>query len=188
MIFKRLVLLMISAALACCAYMLFEIAGTIQPSQAAAPAAPAVEPLAPIEPCQLAPAFPDAIFAYCDLIHKYASAINVDPNLLAAIILQESGGNANIISHSGAVGLMQVMPNDGIAATFQCVNGPCFAARPGTNELLDPEFNISYGANLLGSLITRTGSLREALRAYGPMDVGYYYADIILQIYSDYSG
>jgi len=44
--------------------------------------------------------------------------------LIAAVILQESGGDPSAYSSSGAVGLMQVMPRDGIAAEFMCVNGP----------------------------------------------------------------
>lgn len=97
-------------------------------------------------------------------------------------MLQESGGQADVISDSGAVGLMQVMPRDGIAAFFECINGPCFASRPTTQELLDPEYNIDYGVKMLAGLIDRLGSTREALKAYGPMDVGYSYADKVLAI------
>ena len=81
---------------------------------------------------------------------------------------------------------MQVMPRDGIAASFECINGPCFASRPTIEELLDPGFNIQYGTHMLAGLITRLGSLREALKAYGPMDVGYHYADNVLSIYENY--
>lgn len=49
-------------------------------------------------------------------------------------------------------------------------------------ELYDPEFNIAYGTKMLSGLISYYGDLREALKAYGPKDVGYYYADIILNI------
>ena len=98
-------------------------------------------------------------------------------------MLMESGGNPLAYSRSGAVGLMQVMPRDGIAASFQCVNGPCFASRPTIAELQDPEFNVEYGTRMLAGLFARLGSLREALHAYGPMDVGYTYADRILAVF-----
>lgn len=98
-------------------------------------------------------------------------------------MLQESAGKADAYSKSGAVGLMQVMPRDGKAATFMCINGPCFADRPSSQELFDPEFNIAYGTRMLADLIRRFGNVRDALKAYGPKDVGYYYADIVLNIH-----
>jgi soluble lytic murein transglycosylase-like protein len=80
------------------------------------------------------------------------------------------------------------MPRDGIAKNFQCPNGPCFAKRPTIAQLKDPEFNIQFGARMLANLAHRNGSLREALKAYGPMDVGYSYADKVLRIYEEYGG
>ena len=102
-------------------------------------------------------------------------------------MLQESGGDQAAISHSGAVGLMQVMPRDGLAAEFMCVNGPCFAARPTTEELQDPAFNVAYGSRMLADLHIKHGSYREALFKYGPMDMGYRYADIVLNIWESYN-
>jgi soluble lytic murein transglycosylase-like protein len=78
------------------------------------------------------------------------------------------------------------MPRDGIAASFDCINGPCFANRPTIEELQDPSFNIEYGTHMLAGLIARLGNLREALKAYGPMDVDYRYADTVLAIYENY--
>src|SRR4030042_807858 len=85
-----------------------------------------------------------------------------------------------------AVGLMQVMPRDGIAAAFECINGPCFASRPTIEELQDPSFNIEYGSQMLAGLIGRLGNMREALKSYGPMDVDYRYADTVLAIFENY--
>lgn len=121
---------------------------------------------------------------WCDLINTYAGKYNIDPYLVAAVMTQESGGQSDIISASGAVGLMQVMPNDGVASSFMCANGPCFAARPSTQELMDPEFNINFGVKFLAGLVGKYGSIRDALAAYGPYNVGYYYADKVLSIYS----
>jgi soluble lytic murein transglycosylase-like protein len=123
---------------------------------------------------------------WCDLIHKYANPVGLDDNLIAAVMWQESGGNPKAYSKSGAVGLMQVMPRDGLAAAFQCKTGPCFANRPSMDQLYDPEFNISYGVRMLAGLLEKNGTMREALQAYGPMDVGYYYADKVLKIFQDY--
>ena len=102
-------------------------------------------------------------------------------------MLQESGGDPQAYSSSGAVGLMQVMPNDGLAAGFLCSGGPCFANRPSIEELQDPEFNIDYGTRMLASLVDKYGDVQDALKAYGPANVDYCYADKVLAIYSNYS-
>ena len=133
--------------------------------------------------CLLNQNYPQSILRWCDFITKYAEQYKLPPNLIAAVMWQESGGKPQAYSKSGAVGLMQVMPRDGIAASFKCVNGPCFSNRPTIAELEDPEFNIEYGASMLARLISRHGNLRAALKAYGPMDVGYTYADKVLHIY-----
>ncbi len=134
--------------------------------------------------CSISSAFPQSVLQWCDLIERHAADQGLDPELVAALIIQESGGNPNAYSHSGAVGLMQVMPRDGIAASFMCINGPCFGSRPSSAELYDPEFNISYGTRMLAGLVQKRGSVRDGLLAYGPANVGYYYADKVLAIYA----
>jgi soluble lytic murein transglycosylase-like protein len=136
--------------------------------------------------CALPQRYPDSIRQWCDWIERYAAEVGLEPRLVAAVMLQESGGKADAYSHSGAVGLMQVMPRDGLAAEFMCNGRPCFSSRPSMDELFDPEYNISYGTRMLASLVSRHGSVREALRAYGPMDMGYRYADLVLSIYENY--
>lgn len=131
----------------------------------------------------LSSAYPPAILQWKSNIEKAAEIYHLDSNLIAAVILQESGGQSDAYSSSGAVGLMQVMPHDGIAASFMCGNQPCFADRPSISDLNDPDFNIQYGSQLLRSLIDHHQSLREALKAYGPMDMNYHYADLVLSIY-----
>ena len=130
--------------------------------------------------CTISSSYPDSVRQWCPWIEQYAQENGIDPNLISAVMLNESAGKPDAYSKSGAVGLMQVMPRDGKAANFQCKNGPCFATRPSMEELFDPEYNVAYGANMLAELIQHYGNVREALRAYGPMDVGYYYADLVL--------
>lgn len=136
--------------------------------------------------CRVSASFPQSILQWCEWITHYADLRGLSPDLIAALIWQESGGDHLAYSKSGAVGLMQVMPSDGLAASFNCVNGPCFASRPSTVELQDPEFNIAFGTKYLAQQLSRTGDLRAALKAYGPMNVGYYYADKVLGIYETY--
>ncbi len=136
--------------------------------------------------CALSTSYPDSIRQWCSLIETQAHKYSLDPGLIAAVMLQESGGNPNAYSQSGAVGLMQVMPSDGLAAEFTCNGNPCFASRPTIAELSDPEFNISYGVRMLAGLIQKYGNLRDALKSYGPINYGYRYADLVLQIFQSY--
>ncbi len=136
--------------------------------------------------CKVSSLFPEDVRQWCMLITAYAEKHSLSPDLIAALIWLESGGDEVAYSHSGAVGLMQVMPRDGPAASFMCANGPCFSDRPTIKELKDPEFNIAFGTRYLARLLQRNGNLREALRYYGPMDAGYSYADKVLGIYQKY--
>ncbi len=138
------------------------------------------------EGCLVSQEFPESVRQWCSLITRYAGEHGLPADLVAAVIWQESGGKPQAISRSGAVGLMQIMPRDGIAATFMCINGPCFSGRPSSDQLRDPEFNVQYGTRMLARLLERNGSLRDALKAYGPMDRGYSYADRVLSLYRQY--
>jgi soluble lytic murein transglycosylase-like protein len=161
-------------------------ANTPTKALAAAEEKPAVKKNKSNRPCRVSSNYPESIRQWCGLITAKADETGLAPDLIAALIWQESGGDPQAYSKSGAVGLMQVMPRDGLAASFTCANGPCFASRPTIDELKDPEYNVDYGTGMLAGLVKRSGSLREALKAYGPMDVGYYYADKVLTIYRQY--
>jgi soluble lytic murein transglycosylase-like protein len=150
-------------------------------------AQPATPQDAPVSgDCQVSPAFPERVRQWCGVITRMAQAEGLPADLIAAVIWQESGGDPQAISRSGAVGLMQVMPRDGTAASFTCVNGPCFSGRPHSGQLRDPEFNVEYGTQMLAKLFERHGNLRDALKAYGPLDRGYTYADKVLALYRQY--
>lgn len=140
----------------------------------------------PTNECLISLNYPQSIQQWCSMIVIEANKFELDPNLIAAVMLQESGGDPYAYSTSGAVGLMQIMPRDGIAEKFMCINGPCFTNRPSSEELYNPQFNIEYGSRMLSNLFSRNGDWREALKSYGPMDVGYSYADIVLSIYHNY--
>ena len=132
--------------------------------------------------CTVSQRYPDSVLQWCELIEINSRNNGLDPNLISAMMLQESNGQPDAYSKSGAVGLMQVMPRDGLASKFMCVNGPCFSDRPSMEELFDPEYNVAYGTRMLAELVQHYGDVRTALKAYGPKDVGFYYADLVLGI------
>ena len=136
--------------------------------------------------CSVSARYPNSVLQWCGVIERYADENGLEPNLVAAVILRESNGQPDAYSKSGAVGLMQVMPKDGLASRFNCKGGPCFANRPSMKHLFDPQYNVAYGCRMLAQLAQQKGSMREALKAYGPMDVGYYYADMVLDTYGRY--
>lgn len=91
---------------------------------------------------------------YDAAISRAAGAARIQPELVRAVIVVESGFNPRAISRRGAVGLMQLLP-----AT---------ARRYGAFNAFDPEQNIYAGAYYLAELIARYGSdkLELVLAAY----------------------
>ena len=92
----------------------------------------------------------------------------------------ESGGKPDVVSKSGAVGLMQIMAKD-----TSSVMPYLFVNRPMSSELKNPAFNILWGVDYLATLYHHWGeSWREALHHYGPIGIGYDYADFVLNLYA----
>jgi hypothetical protein len=100
-------------------------------------------------------------------IDEAAASTGLPPELIAAVIYHESGGNARAMSRTGARGLMQLMPRT--ARGF------------GVTDPFDPRQNIMAGARYLrGQLDRFGGNLALALAAYnaGPRNVYKYDRDI----------
>ena len=86
-------------------------------------------------------------------IHRTARDNGLDPSLVLAVVLEESGGNPEAVSPRGAVGLMQLMP-----AT---------AREVGVEDIFDPAQNLRGGTRYLAQMIKRhDGNLPLALAAY----------------------
>lgn len=97
---------------------------------------------------------------YEDWIKKYSAKYQVDPALVAAVILQESRFNPDSVSSMGAQGLMQFMP--GTAATMAKETG-----RWPKYDIFDPETSIEFGAAHLRDLLVKyNGNVDLALYAY----------------------
>ncbi|MGH8264384.1 MAG: lytic transglycosylase domain-containing protein [Steroidobacterales bacterium] len=87
------------------------------------------------------------------IIENAASAAALEPALLRAVIVVESGFNARALSKRGAAGLMQLMPET--------------ARRYGASDRFDPKQNIHAGARYLKTLIKRyDNDIQLALAAY----------------------
>jgi len=90
---------------------------------------------------------------YDSIIEQAAVSAALEPNLLRAVIVVESGFNSRAVSKRGAVGLMQLMP-----AT---------ASRYGVSNPYDARQNVHGGARYLKFLIDHFGhDVRLALAAY----------------------
>ena len=99
--------------------------------------------------------------AYEQIVRGHARHYRLDPALLAAVIYQESKFRSSARSHSGAIGLMQLLPDtaEGIAAR---TGGSRFVV----SDLYVPELNVRYGAWYLRHLLDKYGDERTALAAY----------------------
>jgi soluble lytic murein transglycosylase-like protein len=101
--------------------------------------------------------WPPSVARWEPLIVRYGRHYGIDPDLLAAVMTVESGGDPNAVSYAGAVGLMQVMPYDPAK----------FPQRPAAASLYDPDNNLAWGGRILASeLEWASGDLALALGAY----------------------
>lgn len=78
---------------------------------------------------------------YWDIIRAEAERRGLEPYLVASIIRQESGFEPTVVSNAGAVGLMQIMPQE--AARIASAAGIEDTTR---ERLFDPDQNIAIGA------------------------------------------
>jgi soluble lytic murein transglycosylase-like protein len=123
--------------------------------------------------------------AYNRIINKKSDKYRIESSLLKAVIKVESNWNSKAVSHAGAMGLMQLMPE---TAKDLKITNP-----------FNPEDNIDGGARYLRYLLDRfNGNLSYALAAYnaGPTRVKRYrgippiketqqYVKRVLSIYND---
>ncbi|UKS45601.1 lytic transglycosylase domain-containing protein [Klebsiella michiganensis] len=90
---------------------------------------------------------------YDDILNAAGKKHGIDPRLLKAVMMQESGGNPNIISDADALGLMQLIPSNLKAL--------------GITNWRDPNQNIDGGASILAENLQKAGGdISLALRYY----------------------
>jgi soluble lytic murein transglycosylase len=98
---------------------------------------------------------------YEQIVRGHAHNYSLDPALLAAVIYQESKFKATARSTSGAIGLMQLLPDTAKGIALH-TGGTAFRVE----DLYDPEINVRYGAWYLRHLLLKYGDERTALAAY----------------------
>ena len=99
--------------------------------------------------------------AYETIIRGHARNYDLEPALLAAVIYQESKFDTRARSASGAIGLMQLLPD-----TARGIAVHTGGSRFRVDDLYDPEINVRYGAWYLRHLLDKYGDERTALAAY----------------------
>ncbi|MHB1276502.1 MAG: tetratricopeptide repeat protein, partial [Candidatus Humimicrobiaceae bacterium] len=119
-------------------------------------------------------------YAYKDLVLKYCTEYNVEPDFLLAIIREESRFKADAGSHAGAQGLMQIMP----------ATGKSIAGQIGINFsesiLHDPETSITMGSYYISQMLSNfennkyyalgaynggPGAMQRWISKYGGLDI-----------------
>jgi len=95
---------------------------------------------------------------YKSLVLKYATQYQVPPEMIYAVIREESRFQASIISRANAIGLMQLMPGTGkeVATKLKVKN----------YSLINPEDNIAFGTYYLKFLERYTDEYPMLLAAY----------------------
>ena len=130
--------------------------------------------------------FPDTRFD--PIITQAARQHQVDPALIKAIIMAESGYNPDALSKKGAQGLMQLMPNT--------------AKWLGVKDSFNPEYNIHGGVKYFKRLLVQfDGDVELALAAYNagskrvrqyngvpPFTATRYYITKVFKYYEYYKG
>lgn len=108
-----------------------------------------------------------------EMIDDIAVRSGVDPNIVKAIIKEESGGNPNAVGDNGeSIGLMQIQPKHHQKRMEEL----------GIVSLFDPQENVILGCSILSDLYDKYGNYEDALSVYnsGNTEDGKAYAEKIL--------
>jgi soluble lytic murein transglycosylase len=99
--------------------------------------------------------------AFRDQIAKVAHKSAISPDLLQALMREESALDPKALSSTGALGLTQVMP-----ATARSIAHRLNLRGYQTAQLFDPDTNIRIGGTYLGELLQRFGHPALAFASY----------------------
>ncbi|HEV7164772.1 MAG TPA: transglycosylase SLT domain-containing protein [Gammaproteobacteria bacterium] len=116
---------------------------------------------------------PDERLKLLKMIHSEANRAQLPPQLVLALIQVESKFDPYAVSHSGAVGLMQIMP------FWLKLIGRA------DDSLVHAKTNLRMGCTILKYYLGKShGDIREALQRYNGATVGIDYSDSVLKALS----
>jgi len=99
---------------------------------------------------------------YQSSVDHWSREYKIDQNLMCAMIMTESGWNANAASGAGAVGMTQFIPSTAVAVAKRLGVSPF-----SPNDLKkNPDLAIRFGAYYLSDAIKRYGDVKKALISY----------------------
>ncbi|ARP49959.1 hypothetical protein B6259_03090 [Ruminococcaceae bacterium CPB6] len=103
---------------------------------------------------------------YAEYVEKEASNYHLESALIYAVIKQESNFDPKAVSSTGAIGLMQLMPD-----TFSWLSEDDGTASSGgkiytQEDLYNPQINIHFGCKYLSILLKKYPNRTTALAAY----------------------
>jgi soluble lytic murein transglycosylase len=95
--------------------------------------------------------------AFRELIEKHCATAQVEPDLLQALMREESALDPKALSWAGALGLTQLMPG----TAKQVARKHKISARITPERLLEPDLNIRLGALNLGELLQQFKGVKQ---------------------------
>jgi len=125
---------------------------------------------------------PDLSDQYSAMMNMAGTAFNLDPNFIKSVMMAESAGQAGAVSPKGALGLMQIMPQNideflaKVIAKVPAI-GERAAQFPSKDiAAMDPLINIMMGAMYLRENFNKqgAGNIEDTLASYnmGPAKFG----------------
>jgi soluble lytic murein transglycosylase-like protein len=110
------------------------------------------------------------------IFDEVAAEEGIDPGLLKAVAYLESGWQQGVVSHQGAVGVMQILPSTGVWLEDEIFGFDL-------NIEASPTDNVRAGARYLRILMDITGDQDQAIAAYyqgyGTLSLGVIYEDTV---------
>jgi len=111
----------------------------------------------------LFPAFEKNVYyplKYSEYVEKYCNEYEVEKTLCYSMMKSESGFNKNVVSNSGAIGLMQITLPTGVFIAEK------LGETVSESDLKNPETNIKYGLYYVNYLQKKFPGKYEMLAAY----------------------
>lgn len=99
---------------------------------------------------------------YESIVVREAAANGLEPALVYSVMKAESNFRPEVVSHAGAVGLMQLTPDTFTWLQTKLKDDRAYTA----DDLKSPEINIRYGCKFLSILLEKYPAKGTSLSAY----------------------